>query len=355
MEYKDYYAILGVARTADTKAIRSAYRALARTYHPDAHPADPKAAEARFKEVNEAYEVLSDPEKRSRYDQLGAEWEQAQAQAQAQAQTWAGAAGGPGPWTHQGPTHYHSVRAEDLEDLFGTTHPFSEFFEAFFGGSAGGTAREDPRPARPADVVQPIQVQLQEVLRGGSRTVVTAGPAGTRRELEARIPAGVTSGTRLRLAGQGPSGARGRPAADLYLEVEVVPDPRFTRDGDDLHTTAQVPLWTVLLGGDVELATPGGTLVLKIPPETPDGRVFRLRGQGVPHLGTPQQRGDLYVEVHAQIPRNLTPEQRSVIARLAAGQSPDRPGPVQQVGRLLAHVLRRVQDGAGRNGSRPPV
>ncbi len=345
MDYKDYYAILGVPRTADAKAVRSAYRALARKYHPDAHPANPRAAEARFKEVNEAYEVLSDPEKRARYDQLGSNWEQTQA--------WAGAAGGPGPASRQGPTHYHSVRAEDLEDMFGTTHPFSDFFEAFFGGAGGPTVQQSPRSARPAPRVQPIQIQLQEVFQGGSRTVVTAGPNGGRREIQTRIPAGVTTGTRLRLAGQGPAGPRGG-ATDLYLEVEVVADPRFTREGDDLHTTAQVPLWTVLLGGEVEVATPGGTLVLKIPPETPDGRVFRLRGQGVPHLGAPDQRGDLYVEVHAQIPRNLTAEQRSVISRLAAGQTPDRPGPVQQVGRLLASVLRRVQDGSGRNGARPP-
>ncbi len=345
MDYKDYYAILGVSRNADAKTIRSAYRALARKYHPDAHPADPRAAEARFKEVNEAYEVLSDPEKRGRYDQIGSEWDQAQA--------WAGAAGGPGTAARQGPTHYHSVRAEDLEDLFGSTHPFSDFFETFFGGAAA-RAYADPGRGRPPDRLQAVQVELQEVFRGGSRTVITTGPDGRRRELEARIPPGVTDGTRLRLAGQGPAASGGGRPADLYLEVKVVADPRFTRDGDDLHTAAHVPLWTILLGGEVELSTPGGTLVLKIPPETPDGRVFRLRGQGLPHLGSAQQRGDLYVEVHAQIPRNLTPEQRSVISRLASGQTTDRPGPVQQVGRLLANMLHRVQDGVGRNGHHPP-
>ena len=325
MEYQDYYATLGVPKTATEKEIRSAYRKLARKLHPDVNPGN-KDAEDRFKAVNEAYEVLSDAEKRKKYDELGSRWNEYEqwqragpaAGARAQPGDWQGFAGqAPG-----GGRQYRTVNEEDLQDLFGEDARFSDFFETFFGQAAGargrGGARRAPRPRAGGDFEQPIEVSLAEAYRGTTRVLQLQTPDGQTRRLEVKIPPGVTDGSRVRVAGQGGPGRDGGPAGDLYLVTVVRPDPRFERRGDDLYTEVRVPLATLLLGGEARVPTPDGrALALTIPSVTQDGRVFRLRGQGMPRLGEPDKRGDLHAEVHAQLPEQLSERQRELIQEFA--------------------------------------
>lgn len=307
--YKDYYQILGVPRNATEKEIKSAFRKLARQWHPDVNPGN-KEAEEKFKEIAEAYEVLSDPEKRRQYDALGPDWQRA------------AAAGGAGPWAAGAPGgrryEYRTITPEDLRDLFGTESPFSDFFESLFGrarGPAGRGVRVGPR--RGSDVEASLEVSLEDAFRGATRRLTIEEPGGRTREVEVRIPPGVADGTRLRLAGQGEPGVDGGPPGDLYLRVSVRPHPRFERRGDDLYTTVQVPLTTMVLGGQIEVPTlGGGTLTITVPPETPNGRTLRLRGQGMPRLRQPAARGDLYVRCEALLPEHLTEEERELFRRL---------------------------------------
>ncbi len=310
MEYQDYYAILGVPRTATEQEIRSAYRRLARQYHPDVNPGN-KEAEERFKRINEAYEVLSDPEKRKRYDELGAHWQEYEQWQQAARER--GAAGysgatGPGGFRYE----YRRVNPEDLRDLFGTESPFSEFFHAFFGGRPGSSVADG------VDLETEIEVSLAEAYRGARRTLTVRLPNGEQRRVEVTIPAGVDSGTRLRIPGQGaPARGGGRPG-DLYVTIVVHPDPRFERRGDDLYLRLSVPFTTLALGGEARVRTPDDrTLALTIPAGTQDGQVFRLRGQGMPRAGQPTQRGDLHVEVHARLPTRLSARQRQLLDEFA--------------------------------------
>ncbi|MEA2584091.1 MAG: curved DNA-binding protein [Thermomicrobiales bacterium] len=336
MEYQDYYAILGVPRDASEKEIRSAYRKLARQYHPDLNPGD-KQAEERFKQVAEAYEVLSDPEKRRQYDELGPRWREyeqweAAQRAAGRAPDFQDFARGYGPAGAR--YEYRTVSEEDLEDLFGDRQPFSDFFDSMFGGGMGGIGgargRAAPRPRAGGDLEYPIEVTLAEAYRGATRQFTLRTPDGQERRIEATIPAGVDDGSRIRLAGQGNPGRAGGPAGDLYLVVTVRPDPRFEREGDDLRTRISVPLSTALLGGTARVPTPDGrALELRIPAGTQDGRVFRLRGQGMPRLGNANQRGDLYAEVHVRVPERLTDRQRELIeefARLETGDGADTDG-----------------------------
>lgn len=320
MEFRDYYQILGVDRKASDKEIRAAYRRLARQYHPDVNPGN-KEAEERFKAINEAYEVLSDPEKRKRYDELGARWKEYETWQRAQQA--AGAQGQPFDWSRFGfgetPGGFRYERRtmteEDLQDLFGAGSPFSEFFQTFFGGAP---RREARRPRRGADIEHPIEVSLAEAQRGTTRRLELQLPSGQVRRLDVRIPPGVRDGSRVRVAGQGLPGLEGAPAGDLYLVVSVLPDPRFERRGDDLHTKIFAPLTTFVLGGEVKVPTPDGReLALRLPSGTRDGQVFRLRGQGMPRLENPTQHGDLMVEVHVQLPTQLTARQRELFSELA--------------------------------------
>lgn len=318
MEYQDYYATLGVPRTASEKEIRSAYRKLARQYHPDVNPGNPEAEE-RFKQIAEAYEVLSDPEKRRRYDELGPRWREYEQWERARRATGETAdfqdfiraqrAGGGGRY------EYRTFTEEDLEDLFGNRQPFSDFFETLFGGGmAGGRASATARPRAGSDLEYRVDVSLAEAFSGTTRLLTLRMPDGTERRLEAKIPPGVAEGSRVRLAGQGSPGRAGGPPGDLFLVVTVRPDPRFERDGDNLRTRISAPLSTLLLGGKAYVPTPDGRqLELSIPSGTQDGRVFRLRGQGMPHLGDPKRRGDLYAEIHARLPERLTDRQRELI------------------------------------------
>lgn len=317
MEFKDYYQTLGVDRTASEKEIRAAYRRLARQYHPDVNPGN-KAAEERFKAINEAYEVLSDPEKRKRYDELGARWKEYEAWQRAQQA--AGGRGQPFDWSRFGFSgapggarfEQRTLTEEELADLFGGESPFSEFFQTFFGGMP---RRGQRRSRRGADLEHRLEISLAEAYRGTTRRLELQLPSGEVRRLDVRIPPGVRDGSQIRMAGQG---GPGTPAGDLYLVIGVLPDPLFERHGDDLYTKIAVPLTTCVLGGEASVPTPDGrALALRIPAGTRDGQVFRLRGQGMPRLENPAQRGDLLVEAHVLLPTRLTPRQRELFAELA--------------------------------------
>lgn len=313
MEYKDYYKTLGVSKSATDKEIKTAFRKLARQHHPDVNPGDRKA-EDRFKEINEAYEVLSDPEKRAKYDQLGADWQRWQrAGGQAQDYDWNRWAAGQGPGGQRGNVRY--ATAEDLQDLFGADSPFSDFFSQMFGGMAGrpgaggGQTRMSPR--RGQDFEQPVDISLQEAYHGAARILQKDG-----QRLEVRTPPGARTGTRVRVSGGGGAGTSGAEAGDLYLVVNVQPDPRFERKADDLHLTMPVDLYTMLLGGEIQVPTLEGDVVLTVPAGTQNGRTFRLRGKGMPRLRQPDQHGDLLVKVEVQLPAKLSARQRELVEEL---------------------------------------
>jgi curved DNA-binding protein len=314
MEYKDYYKILGVDKNATEKEIKSAFRKLARQYHPDVNPNDPQA-EARFKEINEAHEVLSDTEKRAKYDQLGADW-----------QRWQRASGQPGDfdwsrWTTApggGRVHVRYGTPEDLEDLFGDSGPFSDFFTSIFGG-LGGTRRAGgrggfegfDRPRRGQDLEHEVEINLAEAYHGTTRLLTKDG-----RRIEVKIPAGAKTGTRVRMRGEGGSGVAGGQAGDLSLKVKVARDPHFERKGDSLYVTVPVDLYTAVLGGEVRVPTLSGDVNLKIPAGSQNGQTFRLRGKGMPKLRQPTEHGDLYARLEVRLPTKLTPEQRELFEQL---------------------------------------
>jgi DnaJ-class molecular chaperone len=322
MEFKDYYQTLGVAKTATDKEIKQAYRKLARKFHPDVNPGD-KASESRFKEINEAYEVLGDPEKRKKYDELGANWryyEQAQQAGQA-SPFGAGWAGGPAAGGG-----YRTINEEELRDLFGGENPFSDFFNAFFGGGQPETGRRGrssrsgrSRPGR--DVEEEIELTLDEAMRGATRRLQIKQEGHTRM-VDVRIPVGVGDGSRVRVPGEGEQASGGARAGDLYLRIRVRPDGRFERRGRDLHSQVTVPVTTAVLGGEAEVPTLGDRpLRLKIPPTTQNGQVFRLKGHGMPAVGKPNERGDLYATVNVVLPKHLTEEQRRHYEELAKLES----------------------------------
>ena len=316
MDFKDYYATLDVPKTASEKEIKAAFRKLARKYHPDVNPGD-KAAEARFKEINEANEVLGDPAKRKKYDELGANWrmyEQAQA----------GQAGSPfGQWTYSpGGGGFRPMTEDEVNDIFGGGEsPFSDFFKTFFGGDVGGERRtrsRTPRNAKGRDVEHEIELDLEDALRG---TVQRLGISqnGHHRQVEVRIPAGVTDGSRVRVSGEGERGSGSGASGDLYLRVRLRPHPRFDRKGRDLFTKVRVPVTTAVLGGEVEVQTLAGkSLRLKIPPATQNSQMFRLRTHGLPTTAKDGQPGDLYATVDIAVPQALTDEQRRHYEALAA-------------------------------------
>ena len=306
MEYKDYYSTLGVDRKASPQEIKKAFRKLARKYHPDVNSGDEGAAE-KFKEISEANEVLSDPEKRRKYDELGAEFQHYQrAGGNSEGFNW-------GQWKSQPDQQYsyRTVSPEEYEELFGKEGGYSDFFQNLFGEAArrktGQSADSrhfhyDARPRRGQHIEHGLQVTLDEAFNGTRRVLEWEDG----RKIEAKVPRGVKTESRVRLKGQGAPGLGGGQPGDLYLTIEVLPDKRFQRDNDDLKTTIPVDLFTMLLGGKVSVAGIDRTVVLDIPPETRNGRLFRLRGLGMPKMKQPDQRGDLYVTVEALLPQNLT-------------------------------------------------
>ncbi len=316
MEYKDYYQTLGVNKDANEKDIKQAYRRLARKYHPDVNPNN-KAAQEKFKDINEAYDVLSDAEKRKKYDALGANWQQYEQYQRAGGQ-------GPFQWGGQGgpQQQYRTVTPEEFEQMFGSGGfggglggeefgGFSDFFRTFFGGGFGG-ARAQARTRRGQDVEQPVDISLQEAYSGTTRMVQKDG-----RRLEIRIPPGVKTGSKIRYAGEGMPGANGGTAGDLYLRVQVNNTSNFERRGDDLYSEVPVDLYALILGGEVKVPTLKGQLALKIPAGTQSGKSFRLGGQGMPRLNDPKTHGDLYVKVRAILPEHLSPAERELFEKLA--------------------------------------
>jgi DnaJ-class molecular chaperone len=327
MEFKDYYQTLGVAKTASDKELKQAYRKLARKHHPDVNPGD-KAAEARFKEINEAYEVLGDPEKRRKYDELGANWRMYE-QAQQQGQGFPGGSpfggGGGGAWNINmgGPGGgYRTMSEEEMHDLFGNEDPFSDFFKTFFGGGGGaaGGARarqgRAPRTQKGRDIEHEVELTLEEAYHGATRRI-SIKQGGHARSVDVRIPVGVKDGSRVRAAGEGESGANGGASGDLYLRVRIRPHPVFERKGTDLHAKVGVPVTTAVLGGEAQVPTLTGSVRLKIPETTQSGQVFRLKGHGMPAVGKPDERGDLYATVEIQLPRSLSKQQREHYDALA--------------------------------------
>ncbi len=326
MEFKDYYQTLGVAKTASDKELKQAYRKLARKHHPDVNPGD-KSAEARFKEINEAYEVLGDPDKRRKYDELGANWRQYE-QAQQQGQgfpggnPFGGGAPGGGAWNINmgGPGGYRTMSEEEMHELFGNEDPFSDFFRTFFGGGGpreGGRPRQGraPRAQNGRDIEHEVELTLEEAYHGATRRV-SIKQGGHARSVDVRIPVGVKDGSRVRAAGEGESGGNGGASGDLYLRVRLRPHAVFERQGNDLHTKVAVPVTTAVLGGEAQVPTITGSVRLKIPETTQSGQVFRLKGHGMPAVGKPDDRGDLYATVDVQLPRSLSKDERSQWERL---------------------------------------
>ena len=299
-------------QSASQKDIQKAFRKLARQYHPDVNPGD-SSAEDRFKEINEANEVLSDPEKRKQYDEMRNYYQQYG--------QWPGAAGAGQAGAGRG--QYRTMSEEDLQDLFGGASPFSDFFETYFGsgqpGAPRGRARTSGRRVyepEPQDAEAEVEVTLAEAYRGGTRVLELTELNGGVRRLEVKIPAGVNDGARIRIAGQGVSGAAGR--GDLYLRVHVLPDAQFAREGTTLRTHIDVALTSAMLGGEALVPTPDGRrLALRIPEGTANGKSFRLRGQGMPVVGQAETRGDLYAEVNIVLPAHLNAEQRSLFEAFA--------------------------------------
>lgn len=342
MPGQDYYATLGVKRGASDKEIRQAYRRLARKHHPDVNPGD-KAAEARFKEINAAYEVLSDPEKRKKYDKYGDKWQYADQIEEMQRRS------GGARWFHFEPGGASSGMGGtfDMGDLFGEGADLGSIFGNIFRGFGGARRRG---PTRGRQIEHPVTITLEEAYQGSTRTLqmesqepcstcagsgqvagavchVCRGSGATvrPRRLEVKIPAGVRQGSRVRVAGEGGPGSNGGPKGDLYLLISVQPHQRFERRGDDLLTDVEVPLTEAVLGGEVEVPTMKGKVMLKVPPLTQNGRTFKLNGQGMPHLGG-NGRGDLFARVKVHLPEKLSDKEKELFEELRAERPNDRSG-----------------------------
>jgi DnaJ-class molecular chaperone len=314
MEYKDYYKVLGVSKSASAEDIKKAFRKLARRYHPDVNPGD-KKSEEKFKEINEAYEVLSDVTKRRKYDTLGPNWQEQ--------------------------FGYPSAASGRTSNFRGSTMDynsagFSDFFEALFGRTSASTRKTGE------DIEQRVEVTLQEAYLGGMRTFniqstetcpvcrgtrVVAGKSCTNcnglgtlarsKRIQVKIPAGVDNGSKIRVAGEGQPGSGGGPRGDLFLVIGVKPDPLFERRGDDLFSEIDVDLVTAILGGEVAVATPDGRkLVLTVPPETQNGRLFRLANKGMPRLRG-EGNGNFFARVKVVLPMGLNDEERGLFEQLA--------------------------------------
>ncbi len=314
MDFKDYYKTLGVPPEADEKAIRQAFRQLARQVHPDVNPGN-KEAEEKFKTINEAYQVLSDAQQRKKYDELRVQYLQwQQTGGRSQDFDWQNWSAQPGEGVH---VRYASP--EDLEDLFGSASPYSDFFTNIFGQarrSGGGSGRSTPPvPRRGRDVEYEVDLTLEEAFHGAERLLEIDG-----HRIQAGIPPGVRTGSRVRLAGQGEPGHRRGPSGDLYLIVHILPNETFEREGDDLHLDVPVDIFTAIAGGEIRVPSLERPLILTIPPRTNAGRSFRLRGKGMPHLGDPKKRGDLFARVRLVLPDPLTEQEVKSIRELASSR-----------------------------------
>ena len=303
MDYKDYYKALGVDKTATAEQIKKAYRKLARQYHPDVNPNNPDA-ERRFKEANEAHEVLSDPDKRKKYDQFGADWQHYQ-QANAGGRGAAGAAGG-FDWSQY-------TQGNSFEGFGGEqSGDFSDFFSSMFG-NMGGAGGRSTRPGAGQDYQAELELTLEEAYHGGPRTITVNG-----KNLRLTIAPGVADGQTIRLRDQGGAGRNGGPNGSLLISFRVPPSPRYARTGDDLMQDVPVPLYRALLGGEQTVETLGGPVKIKIKPETANGTRLRLRGKGFPVYRQAGQFGDLYLRLSVEMPQHLTEPEKELLRQLAA-------------------------------------
>ncbi len=321
MDYKDYYQVLGVTKKASEKEIKSAFRKLARKYHPDLNPND-QSAEDKFKEVNEAYEVLSDPEKRQKYDMLGANWHRYQ-QSGGGAGGYGGGFGGFGGQPGSGGVQFDFG---DLNDLFGgmagaggAASGYSSFFDMFFNGMGNaqqggpaGAGGPQMRTQRGQDITQDVEITLEEVANGSARTLQKNG-----RQITVKIPKGAKTGTKVRVKGEGQPGVNS-PAGDLYLKVSVKRHRTFDRKDEHLYVDVPVDLYTAILGGEIKVPTLTGEVNLRIPAGTQNGRKMRLRGKGLPKLRKKDETGDLYATLNVALPENLTDAEKDLFEQLAA-------------------------------------
>jgi DnaJ-class molecular chaperone len=332
MQYKDYYSVLGVPKNTAEKDIKSAYRKLARKWHPDANPDNPKEAEEKFKEISEAYEVLGDPEKRKKYDVLGPNWQQAAQQAEQQRR------------------YRGNANPEDFQFDMGSGGPsgFSDFFDMFFsdiGRRSGGTGQRrqtNARGRRGQDLETTIDLTLKNVFDGGTKAVSLqiedlcprchgtgtenghlcsqchgTGHVLHSKRFEVAIPRGVGNGQRIRLAGQGGAGINGGPNGDLYLVVQLLDDPIYQRRGDDLYVDLPVSVYDLILGGEVNVPTLHGQVAMTIPVDTQNNRLLRLPGRGMPQVKGGGS-GDQYVRVIGQLPQNLNDKEKKLFKELAS-------------------------------------
>jgi len=307
MEYKDYYKALGVEKTATAEQIKKAYRKLARQHHPDVNPNDPEA-ERKFKEVNEANEVLSDADKRKKYDQLGADWQRYEQQGAGR-----GPAGGRGTPGGGGFDWSQYAQGGGGGRPFGDeSGDFSDFFGSIFG-NMGGSGGRSARPGAGQDYQAELELGLEEAYQGGPRTITVNG-----KNLRLNVKPGVADGQTIRLRGQGGPGRNGGPDGALLLTFRLAPDARYARTGNDLTQDVPVDLYTALLGGEQTVATLGSPVKIKIKPETPSGTRLRLRGKGFPVYDQAGQFGDLYLRLTIALPQHLTDEEKELFGQLAA-------------------------------------
>ncbi len=312
MDYKDYYKTLGVSKNSSQDDIRNAFRKLARQYHPDANEGN-KQAEEKFKDINEAYQVLSDPEKRKKYDQFGAQWQQYSRGGGRPEDfdwgQWAGGGGGGGSYTR--------VNIDDLQDLFGGggggsgLGGFSDFFETLFGQGLRGRGSTQRRAQFGQDLEQNVEITLEEAYTGTTR--VFQREDGNR--FEVKIPRGVKTGSKVRVTGKGQEGRSGQ-AGNLYLKIKVLSHSKFKRDKDNLKITLPIDLYTAVLGGEAEVPTLERTVNLKIPAGTSNGKTIRLRGLGMPNLKNPKQFGDIFATIEIKIPENLSQKEKELFKQL---------------------------------------
>jgi DnaJ-class molecular chaperone len=308
----DYYATLGVPRDASQDDIQKAYRKLARKYHPDMNP-DDATAKKKFQEVQSAFEVLSDPDKRKRFDQFGSDFERV------------GAGGGPGQWrytTSTGPQTYPF----DINDLFGGGGPdiegggnFSDLFRQFNRARGG---RRAARAARGADLRHEMTIPFATAIQGGQAALMVQRHDGNVEEIKVKIPAGIEDGKKIRLRGQGEPGEGGAPAGDILLTIHVSPHPHFRRTGNRLEVRVPITLAEAALGGKIDVPTPWGTITLTVPPDTSSGKRLRIKGHGVRPANAPH--GDLFAEIEVQLPDNMTEDERKQLAEIAA-RHPQQP------------------------------
>lgn len=326
MDFKDYYAALGVAPDVDQKTIKKAYQKLAKQYHPDVNPGD-KAAEAKFKEATEAYEALGDPEKRRKYDELRQDYQQWKSRGGRGEYNW-------GPWqAGSGGTRTYNMSPEEFAEIFGGLGGssgfggsggfgeggYSDFFSTLFGmgtGQKGGGFGYESAGTRGwagQDREADVQMTLEESYRGTTRLIRSG-----EKQIEAKIPKGVRTGSKVRLAGQGNPGISGGPNGDIYLNISVTPHSRFVREGDDLKADLAVDFYQAVLGGETRVSTFGGEIILKIPPRSQSGKKFRLKGKGMPSLEKAHQQGDLILNLAIVLPEKMSDHEIKVLSDLVA-------------------------------------